>query len=250
MTCGEIDLLIDGYLNGEIDAGTSIEIEEHISHCERCSRVQENYLTLRSVFQSEVMYHTAPARLNRRIRRAVQKETLPPLLAAWEWWRVPAMAALAVVVVVLIWRSGMVSFSSSGNSQIAGEVVDSHIRSLLVDHLTDVVSTDQHTVKPWFDGKTDFSPDVKNLDAQGFMLIGGRLDYIGRRVVPVVVYKRRQHIINLFSWPTRDNEKALPEYASTQQGYHVKSWQQSGVTNWAVSDVSVEDLDSFIRLLR
>jgi anti-sigma factor RsiW len=251
MTCGEIDLLLDGYLNGDIEPGRSMEIEEHIAHCSRCSRMQEDLMALRTALRSEALYHRMPLRASARLRKAVRKEMRPRFIPFGEPWRIPAFASLAVFLLALaIWKSGIVSFPSAGANTMADAVVDSHIRSLLVNHLTDVTSTDQHTVKPWFDGKIDYSPDVVNLDAKGFILLGGRLDYLGHRVVSVVAYRRRQHIINLYSWPTSETDPPAHESSTSRQGYHVKTWQRSGMTYWAVSDVSTDDLDAFVRLLQ
>ncbi len=130
---------------------------------------------------------------------------------------------------------------------VLDELVSSHIRSLMVEHLVDVVSSDQHTVKPWFSGKVDFSPPVKDLSADGFPLVGGRVDYVGGRPVAVIVYKRRLHIINVFIWPSA-NESGEGSRYLVRQGYRLRRWTHGGLTFWAVSDVNDADLDTLAQL--
>jgi anti-sigma factor RsiW len=135
------------------------------------------------------------------------------------------------------------------DAPVAEAVLASHIRSLMPEHLTDVRSNDQHNVKPWFNGRLDFSPTVPRLDEQGFPLLGGRLDYVHGRPVAVVVYGRRQHVINVFSWPASDDRAATPEPRS-RNGYNLERWRQGGVEYWAVSDLNSAELQTFAELLR
>jgi anti-sigma factor RsiW len=135
-----------------------------------------------------------------------------------------------------------------GGERVEQEVLASHIRSLMPDHLTDVRSNDQHNVKPWFNGRLDFSPTVPRLDPQGFPLLGGRLDYVAGRPVAVVVYGRRQHVINVFAWPTTAGDAGVSR--TTSHGYHTLRWREGGVERWAVSDLNVDELGQFVGLLR
>jgi anti-sigma factor RsiW len=137
---------------------------------------------------------------------------------------------------------------SSGDERLTELVLASHIRSLQVDHMTDVASSDQHTVKPWFRGKLDFSPRVPDLSSAGYTLSGGRLDYLADRPVAALVYHRRQHVINVFTWPASDDEER-PMRSLSRQGFHIRSWQRSGMAYWAISDLNPQELDEFVRLI-
>jgi anti-sigma factor RsiW len=155
---------------------------------------------------------------------------------------------LAVAALVL-WSVGPLLTGAARQDHLLQELVGSHVRSLMVDHLTDVLSDDSHMVKPWFEGKLDFSPQVPELAAQGFPLVGGRLDYLANRSVAAVVYRRRQHLINLFIWPT-GSDVDVEETVVARQGYHLVPWQRSGMTYWAVSNLNQRELHEFIRAVQ
>lgn len=161
-------------------------------------------------------------------------------------WRPLALAASFVLAIVL--SSGTTWYVTGSNSQerLAEDVVASHVRSMLAEHLTDVASSDQHTVKPWFGGKLDLSPPVVELAASGFPLVGGRLDYLNERPVAALVYRHKQHVINLFVW-TRKSGVPEPSPPNELQGYNLRHWQDGDMTFWAVSDVNGADLDAFVR---
>ena len=197
-------------------------------------------------------YFQAPAGLEQRLReqllppdRRKQKATRPGWLTGWQSW---AVAASLIAVLLLTATLTQLARRPSHSDMIAQEVVSSHIRSLLANHLSDVVSTDQHTVKPWFSGKLDFAPVVRDLAPQGFPLVGGRLDYLNDRAVAALVYKRRQHTINLFLWPAQASD-ASPRKL-TVRGYNVVHWTQAHMNYWAVSDINDRDLDEFARDLK
>jgi len=164
------------------------------------------------------------------------------------WFTVPlALAATIAVMLGLVFLNQGGMFDRSRGNALAQDVISSHVRSLLATHLLDVPSTDQHTVKPWFDGKLKFSPPVRDFADQGFRLIGGRLDYINGREVAALVYQRRLHIINLFIWPLESGRTTAAESFATN-GYNVLHWERDGFAFWAVSDVSAGDLTAFAGL--
>jgi len=168
------------------------------------------------------------------------------MILRWRW--ILAGASLIAAVFVIWAVAGIFARQSTGDL-VAQEIVSSHVRSLMADHLTDVLSSDQHTVKPWFNGKLDFSPPVKDLSQQGFSLNGGRLDYIGNRPVAALVYQRRQHSINLFVWPSTE-VPAVNQKASVHQGYNLIRWTNAGMSYWVVSDLNLAELEQFVQLLQ
>lgn len=164
-------------------------------------------------------------------------------------WRPLALAASFVLAVVLSSGTTWYVTASGQQAQLAQEVVASHVRSLQADHLTDVASSDQHTVKPWFDGKLDLAPPVVDLKAEGFPLVGGRLDYFDGHPVAALVYRYKQHVINLFVWTPRSGA-AAPRPPAEIQGYHLRQWRHGEFTFWAVSDLEGDALDEFVKQIR
>jgi anti-sigma factor RsiW len=255
MNCKEAESLLDAYVDRELDVVTSLEIETHLQACPACARVCENHLALRSALHSSQLYFGAPEGLHKRIHGALLERERQeggkgrsPL--SW-WWssRWLAAAASLAVIAFAVWRVPSVFRPGRAEDLIAREVVSSHIRSLMPNHLTDVPSSDQHTVKPWFNGRLDFSPPVKDLAAAGFPLVGGRLDYLGNRPVAALVYQRRRHLINVFIWPSgRGSEE--PERAESRQGYNLLHWTRAGMTYWVSSDLNRSDLEQFTTFLK
>jgi anti-sigma factor RsiW len=164
------------------------------------------------------------------------------------FWQLAGAFALLVLISVSGWQWTARLRASSSDQRIAAEVFSGHVRSLEGNHLMDVVSTDQHTVKPWFNGKLDFSPPVEDLASDGFPLVGGRLDYVEGREVAALVYQRRKHFINVFVWPSPSG-KSSTQAIESKQGYNIKRWSGAGFEFWAVSDVAAPDLAEFVRLL-
>jgi len=247
LSCQQTHELIHGYLDGELDLVKSIEIEKHLAQCQACTQNYESLRGLQSSLRDNSLRFEPPANLEKRLRSALRREKEPQsFVFRWRW----AVAAVSLfAAVVIIWTVATVASRQSPDDVLAQEVVASHVRSLMADHLADVPSTNQHTVKPWFDGKLDFSPTVKDLSQQGFTLYGGRLDYIGNRPVAALVYQRRQHSINVFVWPTTE-APVKNEKASERQGYNVIRWSNAGMTYWAVSDLNLAELQQFVQLLK
>jgi len=253
MNCKETQEVIHAYLDGELDPVHNVAIEQHLKDCAACARCYQGEQSLRKVMAGRSLYFEAPNGLEKRVRSVVRqasKAESSPWRWRWEgnwiWPRVLAplaVAALAILIAVPI------LMHSSTEDRLTQEIVSGHLRSLMAGHLTDVASTDQHTVKPWFNGKLPFSPPVTDLAAQGFPLIGGRLDYVEYYQVAALVYQRHLHYINLFIWPsTRDSTTS--EDFRTQQGCNVIHWSQGGMEYWAVSEVNRGDLRDFVQLVR
>ncbi len=247
MNCQEAKKLIDAYGDGELDAPHSLAVEEHLRSCTNCAKIQQQQQTLKSSLSGGALQFKAPVGLRRQVltelRQTLRPEPRPPF---WAAWRFPIGAAGLAAVLLFFLLSVPTRFSSS--YQLVSEITSSHARSLMANHLMDVASTDQHTVKPWLDAKLDFGTPVKDLATNGFPLIGGRLDYIDNHVAAALVYKHGTggggHVINLFVWPvTKPDEPPRP--AITQRGYHLIHWTSGGMTFWAVSDLNEKELSQF-----
>ena len=248
MTCQEAGRLIHAFVDGELDIARSLEMEAHLRECKSCALAREEIRALSSSMKDASLRFTPPASFEKRLRSAVRREAKEqPVKQGWRRW---SMAAAALAVLVLaVWVTVVVLNRPSSDDLLAQEVVSSHVRSLMAQHLTDVPSSDQHTVKPWFDGKLDFSPPVKDLKEQGFELKGGRLDYIDNRPVAALVYQRRQHLINVFVWPAKSSSKSTTQ-ASVSQGYNLIRWTNSGMECWAISDLNLAELQQFVQMLQ
>lgn len=246
MSCQQTRELIHGYLDGELDLVKSLEIEAHLKDCHACAQTYKGICELQSAVGNGALRFEPPANFEKRLRATLSRENAPSrLMIRWRW----LVAGIAVVALVaVIWIVAAMLTRESPGDVLAQEIVSSHVRSLMADHLTDVPSSDRHTVKPWFDGKLDFSPPVKDLSQQGFNLNGGRLDYIGNRPVAALVYQRGRHSINLFVWPS--NEAAMSEKMSVSQGYNVIRWSNGGMAYWVVSDLNLAELQQFVELLK
>jgi anti-sigma factor RsiW len=250
MTCEDARTLVHAYVDGEIDLVRSLEVESHLSSCEACAREQASLRALRSAFGNGALYHEAPARLERRWRAAMRdalrvEQGRGFAFRHFGWAGAVAAAILLIAIIV----KGVMPVGPPTGDLVAREVLDDHLRSLTANHLTDVVSSNQHTVKPWFDGRLNFTPPVEDLGAEGFPLVGGRLDYLDNRPVAAVVYRRRQHIINLFISPVEHAADILP-VSQVRGGYNLVHWTKSGMAYWAVSSLSSAELGKFAHLVR
>jgi anti-sigma factor RsiW len=249
MRCKDTRELIGAYIDGELDLARSLDIEGHLLECSICSRESENQRSLHRAIKSAELYFEAPPALEKRIRTGLG---LSIRSEAKRWslsWRWPiAGASVAATVAILLFAALMLNRRQNGDL-LAQDVVSSHMRSLIPGHTIDVLSTDQHTVKPWFNGRLDFSPPVKDLTGIGFNLTGGRLDYVDSRPVAVVVYTRRLHTINLYIWPSNTDANA-GDAATARQGYNLIHWTKEGMIFWAVSDLNTSELHDFVKAQR
>jgi anti-sigma factor RsiW len=265
--CAE-SLRVQAYFDGEVDAIGAAEIERHAEHCNECRALLEDLEKVRAALRRNVSYAAAPPLLRAQIlrtldqegsaERAVIPETPPPksrplvhqlplrqpalLRGRWFWTGAfsgiggAALAAAIAFFLVL-----------PGGANLANDLVSAHVRSLMPEHLIDVVSTDKHTVKPWFAGHADVSPVVADFESQGYRLIGGRADYVDHQRSAVVVYQHGAHVINVFTWAAADRH-ALSN--TTRSGYHLAFWQQGDIQYCAVSDTGWDELLGLVRLLR
>ena len=253
MSCQRAQELIHGYLDGELDLARSLDVEQHMHECEICARTYRSQTTLRSSLKNDSLYYTAPEKLKKRIQSSLRKEARSKVSQrafGWRWLTVGASLAFMLLIGVVVWRLVPGSIRPSGDELLAQEVVSDHVRSLqMPGHLTDVLSTDQHTVKPWFDGKVDFAPLVKNFASQEFPLLGGRLEYLNNRTVAALIYQRRLHYINLFIWPA-EQAGSSGEVTIQRQGYNLIHWTDSGMNYWAISDLNSVELREFARLVQ
>ena len=249
MNCDEAELLIHALIDGELDAGHARDVEAHIASCAACAEKLAAFRALRAATASAALKEAAPGHLRARIEASLP--AAPPVIAL----RAKAQpsrraffggflagsalsAAMAASLAIAVIRTDR-------RQNLAGEIVSAHIRSLQAGHLMDVETSDQHTVKPWFNGKLDVAPPVVDLTAQGFTLIGGRLDYIDGEAVACIVYRRRKHIINLFVAQRLGAQPARAQ-ASAVQGYNVRNWSANGLDFWAVSDIAADELYEFV----
>lgn len=248
MTCGEFEARLSPFIDGELPAAEDRAMRAHLEGCPSCAAAQERQLALRAALRKHLTPLTAPEGLREGIGRAVRVAGAAPdsrirTLPGRRWL---AIAALLVAAVAGTWK---VATDRAGARRLADEILTSHVRSLMGDHLTDVVSSDQHTVKPWFNGRLDYSPPVSDFAGRGFPLVGGRLDYVAGRSVAALAYARRKHLINVFLWPAGQGLDAGPVSAE-RQGYHLLHWTQRDYTYWVVSDLGILELREFAGLLR
>jgi anti-sigma factor RsiW len=241
MTCAETEILLHALLDGELDAGHARDVEAHLKGCPRCGAQFRAHREMQQAMSAAQLRYTAPASLRQRIektlpasprvsnRRSVLKGFVMGTALS------TAMAASLVIAV----------FRTDQDQRLLGEVTSAHVRSLQANHLTDVQTSDQHTVKPWFNGKVDIAPPVVDLTAKGFTLLGGRLDYIDGQAVASIVYRRRTHVINLFVTQGGSSESHEARL-QTMQGYNIRRWTAQGLQFFAVSDINGEELQEFV----
>jgi mycothiol system anti-sigma-R factor len=246
MSCDRAGAVLHAYFDNELDALGAAEFERHLDECPECARELEALNSLRSSMRSTRLYEKAPASFRKRVLADLRPAGPVSVMSARTSWKWLAIAAAFLLLAYTGWRVVSVYRADNSGTLLAAEVVDAHLRSLQPGHLTDVISTDQHTVKPWFDGKLDFSPPVRDFADQGFPLQGGRLDIVHGRTVAALVYGRRKHLVSVFIWSTSELD-ASPRGGS-QQGYHWLDWRKGGMEFSAVSDVAPGDLEQLQRL--
>lgn len=244
-SCAEWRELLNGWLDGELDAAHALACERHVAECAACTARLDTLRSIRATLSQPGVTFAAPPALRARILDAVSAEARgqrAPAMLSQGWWRAlanrwtlaPALAAAAVAVALFV-------ALPLRDRPLQDDLVAGHVRSLLANHLTDIPSSDQHQVKPWFNGKVDFAPPVIDLASRGFPLVGGRLDYIDDKVVAALVFRRNGHVINLFVWP----HAAQGAAEASREGYNLIGWTQAGLQFWAVSDLNAVELREF-----
>ena len=241
MNCDEAEVLIHALIDGELDAGHARDVEAHIAGCPACAVRLSEFQELGKIMAPAGLRLEAPASLRSRIEG---KLPLPQAAVATRRSMIKGFAFGAGASAIAASGLLVMVMGRDDERRVLGEVVSAHLRSMQAQHLTDVVSTDQHTVKPWFNGKLDVAPPVADLMAVGFTMLGGRLDYIDAKPVAAVVYRRRLHVINLFCAPAPGAAKRSAVMESLQ-GFNVRRWTANGLNLWAVSDIGADELNEF-----
>jgi anti-sigma factor RsiW len=240
--------LLPAYLDHELGVADALVLEQHLANCDECQSALDDQRALSARIKSGASYFDAPAQLLGRVDASLPQGR--PRQTGPGFWRCYWPHALASIAMLLALASGIGWYFArpSAQDQLTETLIASHIRSLQVDHLSDVASSDQHTVKPWFNGKLDFAPPVAGFESEGYPLVGGRLDYLDGRAVAVIVYRHNQHPINLYIWPS-DGREGAPR-VTAYHGYHLVTWRADGMAYWAVSDLATNELTNFAQLVR
>jgi anti-sigma factor RsiW len=244
---------VQAYFDGELDAVSAIDVERHAERCPECHALLEHLARTREQLRAAVDFPSAPPQLRDALGRRLDAEAAtvarrrgvrirPPWRAHSFWLGAGGGAAAALAASLALF----VLVPAPRETALDG-LVSAHVRSLLPEHLTDVVSTDRHTVKPWFAGHADVSPVVADFAPDGYRLLGGRVDYFERQRAAVLVYQHGPHVINVFTWAA--GGRALPQF-STRSGYHIACWKSGNLQNCAVSDTGWDELQGLVRLVR
>lgn len=248
MNCSEAQRLLHAYVDAELDMAHSLMVEQHLRECSACRRDYHDYQALRTAIRDDSLYFQTPALLKKRIRAMLRKAGEPAARAA-SWQRFAIAAALLLFALFAIWGLTQWWSRTSEPNTMVQQVLDSHVSSLMGNHLVDVTSSDEHAIKPWFTGRLGFSPPVIDLRPQGFSLIGGRVDYLDHQPVAAIVYRMDTHIIDLFVWPSAQRDE-IGARLLTLQGYNLISWRAYGMNCWAISDLRPGELQQFVRLVQ
>jgi anti-sigma factor RsiW len=254
MNCHEARTFMDAWLDDELDVADTLSLEQHVAGCAECRRARQQAEALRTALRKPELRYQPPPGMTGRLQQALRSAPAPEtqvreMPAPQRRWSLPAWAQIAAMVAIVAAGAVYVTHQTgvSRQANLVGQVLASHIRSLQPGHLTDVLSTDKHTVKPWFQGKLDFSPPVPEPPTPDWTLVGGRLDYLDNRPVAALVYAWRKHTVNVFVWPSASAEPAEHE---TVQGYHILHQAREGMTWWIVSDLNEGDLQEFGNALK
>jgi len=247
MRCDEVRPRLEAYVDGELAEAERVQMRDHLADCPKCGPETAALERLREGIRQSAPIYRAPEALRSRVRFALRREAAEGARAAR---RAPGWLAYAASILLAVAVGSGGTLLITGERQedaVANELIDSHLRSLLGSHLTDVASSDQHTVKPWFAGRSEMSPPAVDLAPEGFPLVGGRLDLIAGKPVPALVYRRREHVINVFVLPASRGDLGVN---LTRRGYTVRHWDEGDLGFWAVSDAAPTELAEFERVFR
>ena len=250
MNCQDCSEFLDAYLDNELDAATAIRIRQHLQECPECQEALKSRQALQTLLHREELHFELPPGIRDKVTRSLVPAGVesPTRRARLVPQFVPLAIAAGLTLAALAWFS-LGTLLHRATVPLVAEITSNHIRSLLADHLLDVTSTDQHTVKPWFAGRIQYSPPVKDLSAEGFKLAGARLEYINHQDVAALVYQYNKHIINLYVWPGTEKDKSAGSTFS-RDGYNVVNWERDGMIFWAVSDVAADMLKKFSQAMQ
>lgn len=250
MNCDQARQLLPAYLDDELDLATALQVEAHLPDCSKCRDELEAARTVGRAVAQAAPYYPAPSALRARLQEAIRAdsrdvEPAPKARELTSWWRRSMALSSLAAVLVLACATALIFWQQRAPNPEVAELVDAHVRSLEASHLLDVESTDQHTVKPWFARRLDFSPPVIDLAAGGFPLVGGRLDYLEQKQVAALIYRHGKHVINVFIRPGEASTETLSKH-----GFNLIRFECKGMICWAVSDLNIAELQHFVDLFK
>ena len=245
MECEHTTVLLSGMIDSALGPIARFRVQRHVAGCNACAAKLEELGAMQSAIRNKLPYHRAPPGLAASIGAALPREEPPRVVRPW--FRMPAFSLAGTGMVGALAGVALTVLVMGGQNNPTMSVIDSHIRSLQADHLTDVLTSDQHTVKPWLSARLNISPPVLELKDAGFPLVGGRQDYVDGHPTAVVVYRHAKHVINLFAWASSGEDEAFRD--ESQQGFNVVTWRHDGMAYYAVSDVEAGQLAQFARLV-
>ena len=248
MQCQESKKILDAYVDNEVDLMQSVALEEHLAGCTDCSQMLEGRRALKDSIHNADLRYAAPPELLKSVRKSLRMPEEKTSVPKWQWFRMASLGfASATAVCALIVAIAWFALHTPADQKMAQLLVDNHVRSMMASHLVDIPSSDQHVVKPWFNGKLTFSPKVTDFKDKGFPLDGGRLDYVDNESAAALVYKRNQHIINIFEYPGGGSSSSK---VFQERGYNIVHWTNEGMQYWVVSDLNLPELQQFVELMK
>jgi anti-sigma factor RsiW len=250
MECDRAGGLLSGLVDNALRPLARLRVSRHVAGCDACATKVEELRAMQAAVRTKLPYHRAPPGLAARIGASLPREEVPAFVGAGSrpWFRMPVFSLAGTGLAGALAGVALTVLLMGGQNDPTMAVIGSHIRSMQAEHLTDVLTSDQHTVKPWLSARLDVSPPVRDLKDQGFPLVGGRLDYVEGHPAAAVVYQRAKHVINLFAWASAGKPDEVFR-AETRQGFNVVTWRHNGITYYAVSDVEADQLAEFARLV-